>query len=118
MRRSNQLSYEATDLGSWSFVGSKKPVRNQCVIYEIFHILNCRVQYVKYFIAQLVRASHRYHEVWGSNPVEVLNFPGFYIPNCINCVHDCEDHSLLDLASLTSVSRSHKEDDEAKTLVS
>ena len=28
-------------------------------------------------IAQLVRASHRYHEVTGSNPVEVLNFSGF-----------------------------------------
>ena len=39
MRRSNQLSYEATDVGSWSFVGSDKPVRNECeMIYEIFHI--------------------------------------------------------------------------------
>ena len=42
MRRSNQLRYEATDVGSWSFVGSNEPVRNKCeVIYEIFHILNC-----------------------------------------------------------------------------
>ena len=39
---SNQLSYEATDVGSWSFVGPKEPVRNEFeVIYEIFHILNC-----------------------------------------------------------------------------
>ena len=31
------------------------------------------------FIAQLVRASHRYREVTGSNPVEVLNFfSGFF----------------------------------------
>ena len=29
------------------------------------------------FIAQLVRASHRYREVTGSNHVEVLNFSGF-----------------------------------------
>ena len=29
MRRSNQLSYEATDVGSWSFVGSNVPVRNE-----------------------------------------------------------------------------------------
>ena len=29
------------------------------------------------FIAQLVRASHRYREVTGSNPVEVLTFSGF-----------------------------------------
>ena len=27
--------------------------------------------------AQLVRASHRYRKVTGSNPVEVLNFSGF-----------------------------------------
>ena len=30
------------------------------------------------FIAQLVKASHRYREVTGSNPVEVLTFSGFY----------------------------------------
>ena len=42
VQRSNQLSYEAIDVGSWSFVGPKEPVRNECeVIYEIFHILNC-----------------------------------------------------------------------------
>ena len=42
VRRSNQLSYEDTDIGSWSFVGPKEPVRNECeVLYEIFHILNC-----------------------------------------------------------------------------
>ena len=40
--RSNLLSYEATDVGSWSFVGSNEPVRNEReVIYEMFHILNC-----------------------------------------------------------------------------
>ena len=35
-------SYEATDVGSWSFVSSNEPVKNGCeVIYEMFHILNC-----------------------------------------------------------------------------
>ena len=29
VRRSNQLSYEATDVGRWSFVGSNVPVRNE-----------------------------------------------------------------------------------------
>ena len=29
-------------------------------------------------VAPLVRASHRYREVTGSNPVEVLTFSGFY----------------------------------------
>ena len=44
--RSNQLSYEATDVGRWSFVGSNEPVRNECaVIYEMFHmILNCKFE--------------------------------------------------------------------------
>ena len=27
VRRSNQLSYEATDIGSWSFVSSNEPVK-------------------------------------------------------------------------------------------
>ena len=45
------------------------------------------------FIAQLVRASHRYREVTGSNPVEVLNFQAS-LRNCKNCVQNCEDHSF------------------------
>ena len=66
VRRSNQLSYEAIDVGSWSFVSSNEPVKNGCeVIYEIFHILNCG----------LFQASIRI---------------------CLNCVHNCDDHSSLD----------------------
>ena len=49
VRRSNQLSYEATDIGSWSFVSSKEPVKNGCeVIYEMFHILNCGFEILVY----------------------------------------------------------------------
>ena len=45
VRHSNQLNYEGTDIGSWSFVGPKEPVRNECeVLYKIFHILNCRCE--------------------------------------------------------------------------
>ena len=29
VRRSNQLSYEVTDVGRWSFVGSNTPVMNE-----------------------------------------------------------------------------------------
>ena len=37
VRRSNQLSYEATDVGSWSFMGPNEPVRNECeVISHVF----------------------------------------------------------------------------------
>ena len=39
VRRSNQLSYEATDFGNWSFVSSNEPVSNEC-----------EVIYMKYFI--------------------------------------------------------------------
>ena len=40
MQCSNQLSYEATDVGSWPFVGSKEPVRNECevIIWNISNI--------------------------------------------------------------------------------
>ena len=34
---SNQLSYEATDVGSWSFMSSNEPVKKGCeVMYEMF----------------------------------------------------------------------------------
>ena len=39
VRRSNQLSYKATDVGSWSFLSSNEFVKKGCeVIHEIFHI--------------------------------------------------------------------------------
>ena len=42
VRNTNQVSYEATDVGRWSFVTSNEPVKNGCeVIYEMFHIMNC-----------------------------------------------------------------------------
>ena len=121
VRRSNQLSYEATDVRSWSFV------KNGCeVIYDVqlhssvvvltfsgfyTNFLSCAhncddhssidskfaVQYIKHFIhhftsifhglirihkwpapnvsgfiVQLVRASHRYREVTGSDFFRLL----------------------------------------------
>ena len=39
MQCSDQLNYEATDVGSWSFVGSNEPMRNECeVIYEMVYV--------------------------------------------------------------------------------
>ena len=48
----------------------------------------------------LFRESHQYREVTGSNPIEVLYFflSGFLL-NCINHVHNCEDHSSFDFIS-------------------
>ena len=34
VRRYNQLSYGATDVGNWSFVASNVPVRNKSMINE------------------------------------------------------------------------------------
>ena len=46
------------------------------------------------------RASHRYREVTGSSPVEVLNFFQASLHNCKkNCNHNCEDHSSFDFIS-------------------
>ena len=57
-------------------------------LYELFHftsILHGLIRTHKLpapnvsgFIAQLVRASHRYREVTGSNPIEVLTFSSCY----------------------------------------
>ena len=56
----------------------------KCFIYHFTSILHGLIRTHKWpapnvsgFIAQLVRASHRYFEVTGSNPVEVLTFSGF-----------------------------------------
>ena len=49
----------------------------------------------QWFLSSVGRASHRYREVTGSNPVEVQNF--FFqasLLNCINCVH-CDDHFFI-----------------------
>ena len=49
-------------------MSSNLPVRNESMN---------EMPNVSGFIAQLVRESHRYREVKGLNPVEVLNFSGF-----------------------------------------
>ena len=46
------------------------------------------------FIAQLVRASHQYREVTGSNPVKSWLLQAS-VRNCLNCVQNWDDHGLL-----------------------
>ena len=58
------------------------------IAYERHHMANsifCR------FIAQLVRASYRYREVLGSNPVKALKFSGLQAIALIAI--DCDDQS-------------------------
>ena len=45
-------------------MGSNKPVRNECeAIYEVFHTLNCAVQYMKYFIYHFMTCSLEYWDL-------------------------------------------------------
>ena len=41
------------------------------------------------------RASHRYREVTGSSPVEVLNFFQASLRNCKNCDHNCNFYNCV-----------------------
>ena len=81
VRRSNQLSYEATDVGSWSFGGSNVPVMNESmndITSEMSHV--CRKWPAPNFhglIAQFLRVPHQHYKVMRSNPDEVLNCSGF-----------------------------------------
>ena len=61
VRRSNQLSYEATDVGSWSIVGSNFPVRNESTMkwYMNWIIYELRIwNQVKLWSSHLLIKSH------------------------------------------------------------
>ena len=78
-----QLSYEATDVGSWSFVGSNVPWRNESMMkwYMKWIIWTADMKSSEAMIfASYERNFYNCVEnrvVTGSNPVEVLNFSGF-----------------------------------------
>ena len=44
VRRSNQLSYEATDVGSWSFVGSNLPMRIESTMKWYLKWIKCELR--------------------------------------------------------------------------
>mgnify|MGYP007094275874 CR=1 FL=1 len=78
LRRSNQLSYEATDVGSWSFVDPKEPVRNECevIIWNISYIELEMWNQVSYYTCTyesnlcnfLYRSLKKSGVQWGLNP--------------------------------------------------
>ena len=147
VRCSNQLSHEATDIGSWSFVGSNVPVRNESTMkwYMKWTIYELRIRnQMKLWSSQLwtqfsfiwfhIRRSYMitfiYHFIidsfltgtleptndhlstsvasWLSwlerrtgiarsrvqTPLKSWIFQAS-LRNCKNCVHNCEDHSLI-----------------------
>ena len=77
-------------------------------IYDLFHIIyhlysffsreHMNPQFTcsqrQWLDSSVGRATHRYREVTGSNPFEVLNFFQASFRNCINCVH-CDDHFFI-----------------------
>ena len=113
VRRFNQLSYEATDVGTWSFVGSNQPVRNLQLYLKYFIYRTADVESSKLWSSQLwtqfyriacieARKIHGFNGVWtrdpaipvrrsnqlsyeATDPIEVLNFSGLYLQlNCGN----------------------------------
>ena len=67
VRCSNQLSYESTEVGSWSFVDPNKPVRNKCeVIFEICQILNCGCEMKEVKILAVMKAIYAIAYNYGS----------------------------------------------------
>ena len=78
--------------------------RSSYIIYFIYHPhsflsrehMNPQLTYSQrqWLHSSVGRASHRYREVTGSNPVEVLNFFQASLRNCINCVY-CDDHFFI-----------------------
>ena len=87
VRRSNQLSYEAIDVGSWSFVGSNGPVRNESMMkwYMKWITYELRIwNQVKLWSSQLLRVQ---------TPLKSWIFQAS-LRNCKNCAHNCEDHSF------------------------
>ena len=122
VRRSNQLSYEATDVGSWSFVGSNGPVRNESmmkwymkwIIYKLW-IWNQVKLWSSQLWTQFLQFRREawkiqdFNGVWTRDlaiPVRRSNQLSYEatdvgswifqasLRNCKNCVHNCEDHSF------------------------
>ena len=73
-------------------------VRKRTVLLWIIILFECTGTYsapnISGFIAQLVEHRTGDREVTGSNPIEVLNFLGASLRNCINCVH-CDNHFFI-----------------------
>ena len=79
-----QLSYEATDIGSRSIVGSYVPVKEMSV-NDIWN---------KSYRSPVIARS------WVQTPlIKVLNFFQASLRNCINCVH-CDDHFVIFISFL------------------
>ena len=82
------------------------------MIYDLFHISLTLISLTgtyeptidllqrQWLHSSVARASHRYREVTGSNPVEVLNLFQASLRNCINCVH-CVNHFFISFPQFT-----------------
>ena len=79
--RSNQLNYEATDDGK----SNPQMTNSQC---------KWSLSSVGWNVAPVSRGhGFKPRSTWSPE------VSGFCVRNCVNCVHNCEDHSLLDFTS-------------------
>ena len=96
MRRSKQLSYEATDVGNWSFVGSNEPVRNECeVIYEMFHIWNCGCEIKEAMKFAVMKAIYAIAYIEASTSLSAFQKSSFHpVMICNPIAYCCAWHSF------------------------
>ena len=102
---SNQLSYEATDVESWSFVGTNVPVRNESTMKwftKMDHIWTADMKSSEAMILAVMNAifagfepvSSQYRcnalTNWAMKPLPFR----VSLCHCKNCIHNCEDHSF------------------------
>ena len=83
VRRSDQLSYEATDVRSWSFVSPNQPVKEEWEgIFEIFHILNCSpVPELSFLSADIGAEPGRAKRESRITCMRMIRIPPFFPPN-------------------------------------
>ena len=90
--RCDALSYEATDVGSSSFVGSNGPVRNESMmkwyIWNESH-MNCGYEIKLSWLERRTGIARSRVQT----PLKSWIFQTS-LRNCKNCAHNCEDHSF------------------------
>ena len=90
---------------SWSFFTAIHYIKWRMILAVVIAVVNPQLtcSQRQWLHSSVGRASHRYREVTGSSPVEVLNFFQASLRNCKNCDHNCEDHSSFDFISAVHI---------------
>ena len=99
VRRSNQLSNKATDVGSWSFVGSNVPVRNESMMkwYMKWIIYELRIwNHVKLWSSQLwMQFLQLCKEAWKIQVSQGHGFKPLWSPAFFRLLYTTEKIALI-----------------------